>query len=98
MIKVNICGMKLKNIVNTALRIHINFTVLEILQGILCRKNTTHHVLNLLILFTKLIIYIKKQLNAIFLTLLFRRLKKKGETEIFLMKSRQDPVCRLMAE
>ena len=42
-------------------------------------------------------LYTKKQLNAMFPTPLFRSLKKKAETEIFLLKSRQYSVCSLIA-
>ena len=87
---------EVEKIVNAALGIHINFTVLEIQLDIPCRKNSIHCVLNL-ILFTKQIIYTQKQLNVMFPTLLFRSLRKKAETEILLLKSRQDSVCSLIA-
>ena len=49
-----------KKMLNAALGIHLNFTVLEILLSIPYMKNTTHHVFNLLTLFTKHIIYAHK--------------------------------------
>ena len=78
-------------IVQNALGMKVNLTVLEILLGIPCRKYTLHHILNLLILFTKQFIYLqKKQLNAIFPRLLFSNLKGKIEIEMYLIKSSQN--------
>ena len=79
---------EVEKIVHIALGLKISFTVLEILLGIPCKKYTTHHVLNLLILFTKQFIYTqKKQTKAISPLLLFRSLKRKCEIEIYLLKS-----------
>ena len=79
---------EVEKIVQSALKLKINFTVLEILLGIPCSKYTTHHTLNLLMLFTKQFIYSQKNRgDAMFPTLLFRNLKRKCEIEIFLLKS-----------
>lgn len=79
---------EVEKIVQSALKLKMNRTVLEILLGIPCEKYTLHQVLNLIMLISKQFIYSrKKQANAMFRTLLFRNLKRKCEIEVCLQKS-----------
>ena len=82
---------QVEKIAYCALGLKINFAVLEVLLGIPCKKYTPHHIMNLLILFTKQFIYSqKREENIVLPTLLHRSLAKRCEIEIYLLNTNLD--------
>ena len=72
-----------------------NGTVLEILLGIPCQKNTALQVLNLIILLTKQFIYISKKNDLLISENAFHKtLRSKLETELYLLRLKGSDVAK----
>ena len=77
----------LKEVFRRVFGVHFRLTVLEVLLGIPCEKESVTSVINFSVLFAKWYIYCQKQKElCININSLYRLLKHRIDTEIFIIK------------